>query len=127
MQLHIRRFTGLVSHNDKELSLGKRKKIKILIPLLLSLFAAGTLLLSFVFEEAETVLAFVSGGLFFGSLVLLSVKYMANGRKSGDLPSLSGSYYSFHPYQAAAPVLFIAAGIFAVFITGANRMSFSDS
>ena len=40
---------------------------------------------------------------------------------------LSRLYYSYYPSHAVTPVLFIAAGIFAVFITGANRMSFDSS
>ena len=39
--------------------------------------------------------------------------------------NLSELYYSFHPSHAITPILFIAAGVFAVFITGANRMNFS--
>ena len=40
---------------------------------------------------------------------------------------LSRLYYSFYPGHALTPIMFIAAGIFAVFITGANRMSFDNS
>ena len=40
---------------------------------------------------------------------------------------ISDSYYSFHPSQAVAPVLFLAAGLFAVIITGVNRMNISEN
>jgi ABC-type antimicrobial peptide transport system permease subunit len=39
---------------------------------------------------------------------------------------LSRLYYSFYPGYVVTPVLFIAAGIFAVFITGTNRMDFNE-
>ncbi len=41
--------------------------------------------------------------------------------------ALSRLYYSYYPSHAVTPVLFIAAGLFAVFITGANRMNFEGS
>ena len=41
--------------------------------------------------------------------------------------NLSGLYFAYYPSHALTPVLFIAAGIFAVFITGANRMSFDNT
>ncbi|TAL62713.1 MAG: ABC transporter permease [Bacteroidetes bacterium] len=40
--------------------------------------------------------------------------------------SLSRLYYSFYPSHGVTPILFIAAGIFAVFISGANKMNFSN-
>jgi ABC-type antimicrobial peptide transport system permease subunit len=39
---------------------------------------------------------------------------------------LSHLYYSFNPSNAITPILFIAAGIFTVVITGANRMNFNE-
>ena len=39
---------------------------------------------------------------------------------------MSRLYYSFYPSHVVTPVLFIAAGIFAVFITGTNRMDFNE-
>ena len=39
---------------------------------------------------------------------------------------LTNRYYSFNPSGAVTPVFFIAAGIFTVYITGANRMTFNE-
>ena len=39
---------------------------------------------------------------------------------------LSRLYYSFNPSNAVTPILFIAAGIFTIVITGANRMNNND-
>jgi putative ABC transport system permease protein len=41
--------------------------------------------------------------------------------------NLSASYYSFYPSHAITPILFIAAGVFAVFITAVNRKDFGKS
>jgi hypothetical protein len=39
---------------------------------------------------------------------------------------ISGSYYSFHPGRGVMPVLLIAAGLFAVIITGINRLQITE-
>jgi hypothetical protein len=40
--------------------------------------------------------------------------------------NLSRLYYSFNPSHAVTPILFIASGIFALFVTGVNRMDFDE-
>jgi len=74
-------------------------------------FGAGTLLL-------------VTLILFWRQLYIRRRKNNKTGLSTGN--SLSRHYYSFYPSHAVTPILFIAAGIFAVFITGVNRMSFDE-
>jgi len=86
------------------------------------------------------VLSLVSGSnsmaLSFGAGISLFISFIAGiwqylsftsnkERQKRSKSDISGLYYSFYPAQALTPVLFIAAGIFSVFITGANRMDFS--
>jgi putative ABC transport system permease protein len=74
-------------------------------------FASGTfLLVSMVFFWRQ----------FFIGNTTLKNTYIK--RKKG----LSRLYYAHYPSNAVTPILFIAAGIFAVFITAANRMNFND-
>jgi ABC-type antimicrobial peptide transport system permease subunit len=42
------------------------------------------------------------------------------------LYSLSRHFYSFYPSQSVIPVIFIAAGIFAIIITSSNRQGLTD-
>ena len=74
-------------------------------------FGAGTLLL----------ITFI---LFWRQFYIGSIS--ANATESKLRKSLSRLYYSFNPSNAVTPILFIAAGIFAVFITGVNRMDFDE-
>jgi putative ABC transport system permease protein len=74
-------------------------------------FAAGTVLFIFMI-------------LFFRYLILSFASKIKPG--SGSPEKLFYNYYSFYPSHAVMPVLFIAAGVFAVFVTGANRVD-SDS
>jgi ABC-type lipoprotein release transport system permease subunit len=86
-------------------------------------------LLSLLFGKNSMVLSFVAGITLFISFILGIRQYLAftlnKERSQNGNIAASRLYYSFYPSQAITPVLFIAAGIFSVFITGANRMDFS--
>jgi putative ABC transport system permease protein len=85
-----------------------------------------TILLSFFIEKHSIILAFMGGSLLFVALVLL-LRFLlvkrGNTKDSShpDLRNLVDKYFSFHPGEAITPVILIAAGIFAVIITGANK------
>jgi len=95
------------------------------------LISLGTFILSFVITDQEISLCFTSGTVLLIAFILFWRQYFirpftkrADGRNRGE--GLSKLYYSFYPSNGITPILFIAAGIFAVFITGANRMDFSS-
>lgn len=86
--------------------------------------------LSFVFADFSTLLSFLAGIMIFVSMILMTRQYYVGGLKTGiysfrKISQISGSYFSFNSSQAIAPVLFLAAGLFAVIITGVNRMNIS--
>lgn len=83
----------------------------------------------FLFTDDELAFSFITGTLMLLTLVF-SWKhyYIRKHRPAGNLKNrkqLSGIYYSINPSSAISPVLFIAAGIFIVFIIGSNRKNFS--
>ena len=91
-----------------------------------------TVALSFILPDHVTLLSFLGGVMAFASLILLIRHYYLGKQKSGiysfrNKNQISDSYYSFNPSQAIAPVLFLAAGLFAVIITGVNRMNISNN
>ncbi len=91
-----------------------------------------SIVLSFILTDHATLLSYIGGVLIFASFILLLRQYYLRPGLSGDnilrnSGQVSDAYYSFHPSQAIAPVLFLAAGLFAVIITGANKMSISDN
>ncbi len=87
-------------------------------------------ILSTIFRDKEITFCFSSGIMLLTSIVLFWRQLYLKGnaginkflRKKNAISSI---YYSHFPSHAVTPILFIAAGIFAVFITGANRMNFS--
>jgi putative ABC transport system permease protein len=93
---------------------------------LVSISALTLLVLSFLFKNYSTILSFSAGSFLFVSFILVLRHYYISYRKISARKRYKGSflakkYYSFNPAQAITPVIFIAAGIFAVIITGANR------
>ncbi len=91
-----------------------------------------TVALSFILPDRATLLSYLGGVMAFASLILLIRQYYLGKQKSGiysfrNKNQISDSYYSFNPSQAIAPVLFLAAGLFAVIITGVNRMNISNN
>jgi putative ABC transport system permease protein len=73
-------------------------------------FSAGTmLLLTFIF--------------FWRYFFIRRIQFTVGSMHS--IKQLSQQYFSFNPSNAITPILFIAAGIFTVFITGANKMDFN--
>ncbi len=85
-------------------------------------------ILSLVSGKNSVSLSFIAGITLFISFILGIRQYLAftlnKERSQNGNITISRLYYSFYPSQAITPVLFIAAGIFSVFITGANRMDF---
>jgi putative ABC transport system permease protein len=90
------------------------------------------IIITFIFPEHSVLFSF-SGGitLFFSQILLVRYWYLRlpeegvmSLRKKSQLSSL---YYASNSSQAVIPVIFLAAGLFAVIITGVNRMSISDS
>jgi putative ABC transport system permease protein len=97
-----------------------------------SVIAITIFILSLFLENQELMLCFIAGTLLLISLILSWRQfYIRNNRKnSGKLRhemGLSRLFYSLNPSHAVTPVLFIAAGIFAVLITGINRMDFDKN
>jgi ABC-type antimicrobial peptide transport system permease subunit len=90
-----------------------------------------SLSLSVFLKEISTQLYFIAGSALFLSMVLLMRQYYLGGFKlqnpgKNRFSDFSRLYYRHNPSHAVAPIIFIAAGIFALFITSLNRME-SDS
>jgi putative ABC transport system permease protein len=86
---------------------------------------------SLLFKEQELVLSFAAGTILLITMILFfRYFFISTKTKTSDSikfrNGLSGLYYSFNPSHAVTPILFIAAGIFTVFITGANRMELNE-
>ena len=87
--------------------------------------------LSSILRDDQLIYSFSGGTMLLLTFILSWRQFYVsrfNNRYSGikTRRQLSHRYYSFSPSGAVTPILFIAAGIFTVFITGANRMDFNE-
>ena len=127
----VRRFLKNL-HNPEKGSLRIQRGRWNFLFLLLSFMAAALFLaMSLLHKNSSTILSFVSGSLFFVALVMaLRQFYIRNVQTASTLKktiqNYSRKFYFFFPSQAITPVIFIAAGIFAVMITGANRQVLNE-
>lgn len=107
-------------------------KLNLFSAVALSIITFLVAALSFLIPEQSTLLSFCAGIAAFAAMILI-VRQSYLGKKISvstgfrNAHQISGRYYSFNPQQAIAPVLFLAAGLFAVIITGVNRMDINDS
>ncbi len=106
----------------------KNRRLAIIVLILTHVLIA----LSFIKTGYSSLISYSTGVMVFATSILLIRQYYLGKQKTGiysfrNKNQISGSYYSFNPSQAIAPILFLAAGLFAVIITGVNRMNISDN
>jgi putative ABC transport system permease protein len=105
--------------------------INLLFFVLTFITAILLLIVSFISLAHATEFSFLAGLFIFCSLVLgLRYYYVRSGEEIRNVKygkrNLAKQFYHFNPAHAITPVIFIAAGIFAVIITGANRKVLSE-
>ena len=130
-QLKTRYFINSLSRKKDGILIlpSKRMNLYFLIAaafILIVVFSASLLL-----NDLSMPLSFASGTLLFITFILLLRHYYLGGirlsRGGHDFSDLARMYYRHNPSNAIAPVIFIAAGIFALFITSLNRMDFDKT
>jgi ABC-type antimicrobial peptide transport system permease subunit len=103
----------------------------LILLLLVSISAIFVTAASLFSRDTSVLLSFSGGTLLFIAFVLAIRQYYISGQRiissfSGRFYRFSKRFYSFYPAQAVAPVIFIAAGIFAIIITSSNRLTLND-
>lgn len=96
-----------------------------------SVLTVTLLVLSAIMPEKQMIFSFSGGVTLLATFILLwrqrfSGMPLNKSVRLNYIKQISGKYYSVNISNAVTPVLFIAAGIFALFITGANRMNFNE-
>jgi putative ABC transport system permease protein len=105
------------------------KQTNLLFLLSFAVISAASYFSSFLLKGFSTQFAFVAGSFLFLTLILFFRQYYLGGIIPSDLKILhnynfSRLNYRFRPSYAIAPVIFIATGIFALFITSFNRVNY---
>ena len=129
MMVKIQRYLKKLNKKEKVTHVIHSSLRNLIILLASSFITIALFSLSVVYKDQEIPLCFAAGTillitqvLFWRQILIGPINHNSDKRKRRK--NLSVLYYSFYPSQAITPILFIAAGIFAVFITSANRMNF---
>lgn len=131
LRIKTRYFLKSLKKPETGLFTGHSKGRNFLFLIISSLTAILVIALALIIKESSTSFFFAGGAATFITLILLARQYFLGGfnKKKNLLTNqitLSRLFYSFNPSHAVTPVIFIAAGLFAVFITGVNRLDISD-
>jgi len=129
--IKVRQFLTRLNKKEKEVFKIPSPRKNLLLLTVSAIITTSLYASSVLLKEQELPLSFAAGILLLITLILLFRQYyLGTKTKVSDglelRNGLSRIYYSFNPSHGVTPILFIAAGIFAVFITGANRMDFNE-
>jgi len=126
----VSRFACFSLNEDtpKESNSRNAKCIQWLFPVSLVLTLLP-FLAAFLLPDKTTMLFFLGGSFVFISLLLffrwiIRFSFSDSDELPLSLKNYSWLYYAFYPSKALSPIIFIAAGLFIIIITGANRKSF---
>jgi putative ABC transport system permease protein len=128
----IRKYLRTLNREKKLAHSAPSRILNLIFLASLLLITLVLFVLSLLLKDQEIMLCFASGSMLLVFMIVLWRQYLISPSgiapgKNNSTGRLSGLYFAYYPAHALTPVLFIAAGIFAVFITGANRMSFDSS
>ena len=129
MGVKISRYIRLLNRHQEDSGATFSPKRNFALPIIFSIITFALFAFSIVFKENEVTFCFASGTVMMVTFILFWRNFYL-GRKNPVAENKKirrNLYYSFYPSEAVTPILFIAAGIFAVFITGTNRISFDET
>lgn len=129
MLVKVRRF--LKSLNRKKHGIQNAHSVRVnSVILIISILISVMLIVLSLTSRQNLSWSYPAGVSLMLTLIFGWRQYFITGHtgvmKTGSQQKISRNYYSFYPSNAVMPVLFIATGIFTVFITSANRMNFND-
>ncbi len=123
------KLTGFLKKHIKETDSLRSSASKLLnkyVAAAMTLISVVLLIINFTSHSKAVYISFISGSILFVTLIIIwriivSGELNSSRNRISRRRILSGSFYSFHPDKAIMPVLLIAAGLFAIVITGINR------
>lgn len=131
MMIKIKNYLKLLNRKEKQNHPIQSKSRNFIFLLTSSFITVTLIILSLFFKDQELTLFFAAGTVLFITQILFWRQFFIGrkdhyDKKRNQRKNLSGLYYSFYPSHGVTPILFIAAGIFTVFIIQANRMNFKE-
>jgi putative ABC transport system permease protein len=127
----IKRYAGKLGKAEDTVSSGRSARLNLILLGLVSVISVSLLAVLLLSDISSSPISFSAGASLFVAGILLWRQYVIRGLSLGRMKritgaTVSGRFFSFYPSQAVAPVLFIAAGLFALIITGINRLEIKE-
>jgi putative ABC transport system permease protein len=131
MSVKIKRYLKRLHRKEKEVYRIYKGNKNLLILSFSFYITISLFILSFILKEERLVFSFAAGASLLLTLIFSWRQYYLgiNKRVQGQPETrrqFSRLFYSFNSSGAVTSILFIAAGIFTVFITEMNRMNFDE-
>ena len=131
MLIKIKRFFKILNQRGKDIYKSHQPLRNLLLLMASVVVTISLFALSLLLKDQELAFCFAAGTVLLLTLILLWRQYYIgrffnSSARILNRKNLSHHYYSFNPSHAVTPILFIAAGIFTIFITGANRMNLNE-
>ena len=131
MMIKIKRYLKDLHRKEKKGYMIQHDNNNLVFLSVSSFITVSLLILSILLQEERLFFSFAAGTSLLITLIFLWRQYYLgiNKKVQGKTETsrqFSRLYYSFNSSGAVTSILFIAAGIFTVFITEANRMNFNE-
>jgi ABC-type antimicrobial peptide transport system permease subunit len=129
--IKVKRFLNGLNKREKEIHKTPSANRNLFMLLISSAVTISLFVLSLLLKNHKFSFSFATGMVLLLTFVLLLRqsyigRFIDNSGRIKNRKQLSHRYYSLNPSNAVTPILFIAAGIFTVFVTGANRMNYNE-
>jgi ABC-type antimicrobial peptide transport system permease subunit len=131
MLVKVKCYLNRLNLKEKEIYTTPSARYNLFILFISAIVTISFLVLSVLSKDQQLIFTFAAGTMLLLTLIVLWRQFyigrftISSGRIK-NRKQLSHLYYSVNPSNAITPILFIAAGIFTVVITGANRMNFNE-
>jgi putative ABC transport system permease protein len=115
-----------VKHGSRKFASVKKNSWALAISALVSILMIAALLvnMSKSYSFPAGIIVFITLMLFWRQYILRESNLFSSG--IADHGRIANRYFRYHPSSALAPILFISAGLFAVMITGINRLEINN-
>jgi putative ABC transport system permease protein len=131
MIIKVRRYMTGLNIKGKEIFAAPSAGQNLLFFFVSLIITISLFLFSIFHKDLQLLFSFTSGAMLLISIVIFwrqhyLGRFINNSDDIKNRQQLSHLYYAFNPSYAVTPILFIATGIFAVFITSTNKINYNE-
>lgn len=128
----LRRFVNRIAGKHIVRIAVKDRRRNLIMLIISFVFTIILFAASYSYPTEKLVFSFTGGAVLMVTIILAIRQYAIRKRHSGEshralYTNPVRAYYSIYPNEIVLPVLFIATGLFSVYITGSNHLAADDN